>query len=194
MHPCDRRHIVLTDGYAGFIVGRIGHVAGPGQRIHDDARGINEVAMNFRHGNPMLEQNLHDVRFALQFGKDRDVSGAISAQVKFNDLAILFDICEPGRTPADLPFHSDDATASDFLHEGPDTRDCVVIVNGCDVCAVAHRNSSPGLDSYWAGHDNPAQHIFGYHIAESAEEAGWPPCRMSALCHPGTTYTGRPPP
>src|SRR3546814_4094052 len=76
----------------------------------------------------------------------------------------LFDICEPGRTPADLPFHSDDATASDFLHEGPDTRDCVVIVNGCDVCAVAHRNSSPGLDSYWAGHDNPAQHIFGYHI------------------------------
>src|SRR3546814_8490368 len=97
------------------------------------------------------------------------------------------DICEPGRTPADLPFHSDDATASDFLHEGPDTRDCVVIVNGCDVCAVAHRNSSPGLDSYWAGHDNPAQHIFGYHIAESAEEAGWQPCRMSALCHPGTT-------
>src|SRR3546814_7037041 len=78
----------------------------------------------------------------LQFGKDRDVSGAISAQVKFNDLAILFDICEPGRTPADLPFHSDDATASDFLHEGPDTRDCVVIVNGCDVCAVAHRNRS----------------------------------------------------
>src|SRR3546814_17277193 len=48
MHPCDRRHIVLTDGYAGFIVGRIGHVAGPRQRIHDNARGINEVAMNFR--------------------------------------------------------------------------------------------------------------------------------------------------
>src|SRR3546814_19629937 len=46
MHPCDRRHIVLTDGYAGFIVGRIGHVAGPRQRIHDTARGINEVAMN----------------------------------------------------------------------------------------------------------------------------------------------------
>src|SRR3546814_8143988 len=55
-------------------------VAGPGQRIHDDARGINEVAMNFRHGNPMLEQNLHDVRFALQFGKDRDVSGAIRSE------------------------------------------------------------------------------------------------------------------
>src|SRR3546814_17016025 len=107
----------------------------------------------------------------LQFGKDRDVSGAISAQVKFNDLAILFDICEPGRTPADLPFHSDDATASDFLHEGPDTRDCVVIVNGCDVCAVAHRNSSPGLDSSWAGHDNPAKHIFVYHIAASDDEA-----------------------
>src|SRR3546814_5157163 len=90
MHPCDRRHIVLTDGYAGFIVGRIGHVAGPRQRIHDNARGINEVAMNFRYGNSMLEQDLHDVRFPLQFGKDRDVSGAISAQVKFNDLAILF--------------------------------------------------------------------------------------------------------
>src|SRR3546814_17874136 len=60
MHPCDRRHIVLTDGYAGFIVGRIGHVAGPRQRIHDNARGINEVAMNFRYGNSMLEQDLHD--------------------------------------------------------------------------------------------------------------------------------------
>src|SRR3546814_8357070 len=70
MHPCDRRHIVLTDGYAGFIVGRIGHVAGPRQRIHDNARGINEVAMNFRYGNSMLEQDLHDVRFPLQFGKD----------------------------------------------------------------------------------------------------------------------------
>src|SRR3546814_19726622 len=75
MHPCDRRHIVLTDGYAGFIVGRIGHVAGPRQRIHDNARGINEVAMNFRYGNSMLEQDLQDVRFPLQFGKDSDVSG-----------------------------------------------------------------------------------------------------------------------
>src|SRR3546814_17708902 len=81
-----------------------------------------------------------------------------------------------------------------FLHEGPDTRDCVVIVNGCDVCAVAHRNSSPGLDSYWAEQDNTAQHIFGYHIAESAEEARLPPWRLSALSQPGKTYPGARPP